>query len=73
MTSNIVIHKGGGGDAKTWLLRILARMHELTCQNLEDCRDVLFTEEIDRLRRMLFKYADIFSNNDADIGKTCLV
>lgn len=40
---------------------------------LKDCRDVLSTEEIDKPKRILVKYGDISSTNDANIGKIGLI
>ncbi|CAG5025629.1 unnamed protein product [Parnassius apollo] len=40
---------------------------------LEDCRSVLSPNEMVKAKKLLLKYADVFSSNDADIGKTGLV
>ncbi|CAG4929464.1 unnamed protein product [Parnassius apollo] len=40
---------------------------------LEDCRSVLSPNELVKTKKLLLKYADVFSSNDADIGKTGLI
>lgn len=40
---------------------------------LKDCGNALSKKEIDNAKKMLAQYADVFSSNDADIGKTGLV
>ncbi|CAG5028002.1 unnamed protein product [Parnassius apollo] len=40
---------------------------------LEDCRSVLSPNEMVKAKKLLLKYADVFSSKDADIGKTGLV